>query len=372
MQFHRRLGATEHAIWLRDRVTPLHFVLTAQVQGTIKPEDLRNALDRLQKYHPLLRVKIALQQNGTPYFVEQSTPIPCRILPRLGDAHWQAEAVWELSQSFDWEKAPLIRVVVLSSPEISELMVICHHAIADGKATINLIQEILTLLAHPDTEVSSRSIPPSLESLLPNYKPVSRIQKLLASIVLKMQQFRQCMNSELPVNSALQVDAGYLSSETTTQLIQRCRQAGTTVHAAICTAWLFAIASYDHSSEQTLYCFSPVNLRPYLMSQLEQECGLYITPVRTSHTISPQTQFWQIARSLQSSLKTQIAENLLLKQVQRHEALVATKPSPEFIHQIFNENCTSDVMVTNLGRLAIPQHYGSLFLKAIYGRMALT
>ncbi|MGE5655275.1 MAG: hypothetical protein ACM37W_01425 [Actinomycetota bacterium] len=34
--YYRRLGAMEQELWLRDRATPLHFVLTAQVKGNLR------------------------------------------------------------------------------------------------------------------------------------------------------------------------------------------------------------------------------------------------------------------------------------------------------------------------------------------------
>lgn len=74
--YYRRLGATEQALWLRDRAIPLHFILTAQVTGELQPTALTQALDRLQQRHPLLRVSIVLDRQHNPWFVEQPLPIP--------------------------------------------------------------------------------------------------------------------------------------------------------------------------------------------------------------------------------------------------------------------------------------------------------
>jgi NRPS condensation-like uncharacterized protein len=368
---YRRLGALEQVLWLRDRVIPFHFAVTAQVRGTIDSAALTHALEQLQQRHPLLRVKIALEQNGTPYFVEQSNAIPYRMIARSGDVHWQTEAARELTEPFDWAEAPLIRIVWLYSPDISDLIVVCHHAIADGMTTIKLIQEILSLLEYPHQAVLNCPVPPSLESLLPGNQPISNFLKVLASGMVYWQQFWQRMkprqNHTLPGNSLLQVSAGQLSPEITTQLIQHCRQEGTTVHAAICAAWLFAIAQNDDST-QPLQCFSPVNLRPYFASL--QECGLYISSARTTHTITSQTQFWQLARSLKSDLMQQA--NDIHQYVQQRTALTLANPSPEFVHRLFTKRCSSDVMVTNLGRLSIPQQYGNLFLSAVYGPIVLS
>jgi uncharacterized membrane protein len=177
-------------------------------------------------------------------------------------------------------------------------------------------------------------------------------------------------NTPLPIKAHVQ--SGYLSAAVTAQLIHCCRQEGTTVHAAICTAWLFAIARHHHYSKKIVQCFSPINLRPYLVRQLKQECGIYIAPAQTTHIVTAQTQFWQTARSLKSDLTRQTEANHLLKLAHQHEVLISTNPHPEFVQHLFTQHCTSDVMVTNLGRLVMPQQYGDLVLKAIYGPMVLS
>ncbi|WNZ48079.1 condensation domain-containing protein [Leptolyngbya boryana CZ1] len=372
---YRRLGALEQLLWLRDRVIPFHFAITAQVRGTIDSAALTYALEQLQQRHPLLRVKISLEQKSSPHFVEHSSAIPYRMIARSGETHWQTEAARELTEPFDWAEAPLIRIVWLYSPEISDLIVVCHHAIADGMTTVKLIQEILSLLACPQQAVLNHSVPPSLESLLPDHQPISHFQKVLATGMVYWQQFWQRMkprqNDSLCENSSLQVSAGQFSPEITTQLIQYCRQEATTVHAAICAAWLLTIAQHC-DSKQLLHCLSPINLRPYFANL--PECGLYISSGRTAYTITHQTQFWQLARSLNLDLMQQ-AKNVqqsVQQLVQQHTALICANPSPEFVNHLFRKQYASDVMVTNLGRLSIPQQYGNLFLSAIYGPIVLS
>jgi NRPS condensation-like uncharacterized protein len=377
--YYRLLGAMEQALWLRDLATPLHFVLVAQVSGNLQPTALIQALDRLQKRHPLLRVRITFDQNKKPWFVEQQAAIPCRIMIRQGDQHWQEVAARELQQPFTCSDAPLIRVVLLHSSQISELVVVCHHAIADGLAAINLIEELLSLLGNPDHVMTACSVPLSLEALFPHYQPAQKVSKFLAWGLLQGKQFTQWLKQKsdrmLPqsVSDAWQVDSEMLSSETTTALIQRCHQERTTVHAAICMAVLFAIfLNQEPSAAQTLNCFAPINLRSYLQSDSKQACGLYIAPALTTHTVGAESLFWQTVRSLKSNLKAQGETNYLLKLIQQNEILIGANPNPEMLQQVFLERYASDFMVTNLGRLKIPQQFGHLRLQAIYGPVVLS
>ncbi|NJR52145.1 MAG: hypothetical protein HC780_23825 [Leptolyngbyaceae cyanobacterium CSU_1_3] len=75
----RPLGAAEKMFWLCDRVQPIHFTLTAQIQGEFSSEQLKHALMQVQQRHPLLRVGIALDETEQPWFVEEEANIPLRI-----------------------------------------------------------------------------------------------------------------------------------------------------------------------------------------------------------------------------------------------------------------------------------------------------
>jgi NRPS condensation-like uncharacterized protein len=385
---YRYLGATEQALWLRDRAAPLHFVLTAQVTGAIQFESLRNALDRLQQSHPLLRVQIALDRHQTPYFAPAFVSIPMRVLPRQDAYQWQTEAMQELSQPFDWTEAPLMRVVLLQGIQVSELLLVCQHTIADGLSAVNLLQELLLLLSDSEISLPERLLPATLESLLSEHMPVHRMQVWLARGVLQVQRMQRWLKRRgkrvIFETGNLRIKSGQLSSEVTCTLRDRCRQEGTTVHAAICTGLLFAVACHRSSQltdednkngvnvSPALQCFCPVNLRPYLTPPPEQDCGLYISPVRTTHQVSSDCFFWQVARSLKSDLMAQVEPSHFGKLAQQHAVLMAAKPTPEMVQTIFLDHCNSDVMVTNLGALAIPQQYGNLRLEAVYGPMVLS
>jgi NRPS condensation-like uncharacterized protein len=176
--------------------------------------------------------------------------------------------------------------------------------------------------------------------------------------------------------NAIQVEAGSLSVAMTTKLIDYCRQERTTVHAAISTALLLAIAIQDHFLNQnqakTLKCFFPINLRPYLQQVSTQDCGSYIAPIQTTHNLTRESQFWEVARSLKTAMMAQTEIEQLRQLAQKHEILISAKPSPATVQQVFQKHYSSDLMVTNLGRLAIPQKFGNLRLRAIYGPIVLS
>jgi NRPS condensation-like uncharacterized protein len=166
----RPLGSGEHLFWLSDRVAPSHFCVTAKVVGKITIEKLQQALVWVQQRHPLLRVGIATDTNGKPWFVAESASIPLRIVERLGEEHWLQEVENELSNPFNWNQAPLVRVVLVRSHDISEIIVTCHHAIADGISSAYLLRDILEAMGTPNFEGKVLPEYPAFEDLIPNSK----------------------------------------------------------------------------------------------------------------------------------------------------------------------------------------------------------
>jgi hypothetical protein len=54
----RALGAMERLFWLMDQKHPAHLAVTAEVKGFTKVQSWRNALDAVQRRHPVLSTSI--------------------------------------------------------------------------------------------------------------------------------------------------------------------------------------------------------------------------------------------------------------------------------------------------------------------------
>ncbi|HIK04215.1 MAG TPA: hypothetical protein IGS40_05805 [Trichormus sp. M33_DOE_039] len=362
----RLLGITEQALYLHDRAHPLHFALTAQVQGKIQLESLKIALTHLQQRHPLLRVGITLDKNGNPYFVEQSKPIPVRVVSRQSAEHWEQELEAELVQPFTSDDAPLLRMVWLYSVNISELIITCHHAIADGLSVVNLIRDLLTVLGNPHQPLPSLPPPSPCEILLPDcqHQPAYIGQTLAMKVLLGLK--KRTDKSSPSRRNYPKLRVGSLSPNLTTALIQRCRAENTTVHGVLCAAFGLAIAASE-TSKSSFNCFSPVNVRSFLTSAVTENCGLYIFPALSTNSLTPNLTLWELASSIKAQLRSQTTIENLQSKAMEYERLMAANPNPEMVLQLFKKYYGFDLMVTNLGRLNLPQQFGELQLPALYG-----
>lgn len=371
---YRPLGAEEQLYWLHDQAHPLHFALTAQIKGRFSIDQLQQALGLVQQRHPLLRVRIALDEAERPWFVEDSAPIPLRVVQRQFEQDWQREVEREIATPFIWSQAPLVRVVLVRSShdaESSELIVTSHHSIADGTAIAYLIRDILQAIATPIALREPLAVPPSREDLvagtpeiISSFKPMPKLSRMSGSFA-SVQRPRQ--------NDRQWVSSSSLSAATTQLLVARSRQEQTSVHAAICAAFLLALRRQNHSEQpQNLNCTSPISLRPYLSFANREELSLCISAGRTSHRLSTDADLWNIARSVKHQLSQIMVPDKLFEGIFQEQTWASTLPSPGIVLQAFKEHLGYDICVSNLTRLPIQQQFGAIELQAIYGPVVRT
>jgi hypothetical protein len=69
----RTLGANERIVWLSSEAGGLNFSIMLRFSGPLTEHTVRKALDLLTFHHPLLRVRIELQENQ-PVFTSENVP----------------------------------------------------------------------------------------------------------------------------------------------------------------------------------------------------------------------------------------------------------------------------------------------------------
>jgi Condensation domain len=356
----RYLGAFEHWFWLWDQTNPLQFAIAAKLQGQFSPNQLAIALQQVQHRHPLLRVCIGVDETGRPKFVETDGEIPVRWVARTDDQQWQQELELEMTHSFDWRVAPLLRVVILQAGDESELIIVCHHSIADALSSIYLLRDIVQGLEGKTFKRSDLSTSLSLEEALSRLAPAPEITgkgSLYATIISRRPQPH--------VRSAM------LSAELTQQLIERSRAEQTTVHAAISAAFLLTLTQPPFRSNEPLQCVHPMNVRSYLSLPMPDAFGLYVNSGVTTHSLEPNSAFWDVARSVKSQLlQTDVAEQLA-EDSQTRQATMAELPDTNAFAEMLKQ-LTSQLAVTNLGLIKIPQQYDKIRIEAFYAPAVLS
>lgn len=360
----RLLTPSEHLMWLLGCDRPTNVVLSATIKGAISVNQMTEALSWIQHRHPLLRTRIVIDQQQQPRLVSEGVPaIPLRVIERQNEENWLTEISEELLSPFLWGEQPLARVVLLHSPSGCELLVTYHH-IGDGLSGAYLMRDIWCEITKPG---SCREPLPEIPS----------IDQLLPTVVRKGDKDAVDFNWRIETDSTIQLDETfperlevlhwYFSPLETNRLVARCRLEQTTVHGALCAAFLLSLAVETSSSKETvLRCLSPFNLRNYLTVAVGENFGEYIARVVTTHVLNQQTQFWDLARQVKHQINQAVVDKKIYEGGSKAKSFLKTKPDKIKVRQYAKNITSSDIVITNLGRLEIPVHQGGLELEKIY------
>jgi NRPS condensation-like uncharacterized protein len=364
---YRQLGTEERIVWSYSQLRPIHFVLSAHIIGSLHHAGLQQALSQVQQRHPLLNVKLTLDRDEIPWFINAAAPIPVRLVERHSEQQWQQEVERELANPLDWNQAPLIRVVLLQGQDASDLIITCDHTIADGRSVVFLLQDILRSMSCPDRPLAALSQHPPYEQLTPKFEqkiPAPSFKPSLATAKTK---------PSIPNNSLPRLQAWSLSIAETTALVSACKEAAITVHHMICAAFLLAIRhtqDRDWAEAIPLKCLSPIDIRRFLPA-LAENVGAYFTYHLVIDQVDSDSSLWELARSIKTQLDQKINPEQIFADLPDSETFMSTQPSPTDVIAATEAAIHHDLNVSNLGRLEIAQQYGEIQLTSVYAPSAI-
>ncbi len=336
----------------------LNFAVSARMRGSFALEELQAALESLRHMHPLLAVRISAGGNGSlPCFTTDGVPpISLRVVERILEKDWVGEVEREISQPSNYLTGPLFRCVWLRGLEVSELVLVCDHVTADGYAAIYALRDLLRLLADPHLFFEP-CLPEKMAELVPPAM-LEKIKEVTSAPSEAVADEPPGFLDAGPRHPLSVVPIEFNESETSA-LVVRCRQEGVTVQSALCAAFASLFAERE-LGQPLRWIEIPINIRGRLLKSVEGIYGNYISLVYTGVDCPPGRNEWDIARQVSQDLAAITDEQLFTIPIVM--IAVADKPLTIPIVQ-FNY----DISISNLGRVNIPEQYGSLYLESIYG-----
>lgn len=355
VEIRRPLSPMERWYWICNQISPLNVIVRVHVVGSWAPEDIVWAGARLADEHPLLRVAVAADPDGShPRFVAaRDLGIPVRTVRCDESAAnlWEREVdEVELVTSFDWREGPLARIVdVAQGPEGTEreshdLILTAAHLIADATAVFELLRRLVELAASraattvtvADMALSAprpREPLPPPEALLPKWiNGVPRAAHLIALLIV--DRIASALARPVPLAPTVPVPPADRRTRLTRQeldaaqvakLITRCRQEKVTVHSALAAA--MALAASDSTANgaiagrqrrrATMTIGTPVDFRAELVLPVgRQDAGAYVAAVPVYVPVGPAADLWAAARGAFRDLRWR-------KRFRHHLALVS-------------------------------------------------
>jgi hypothetical protein len=264
------------------------------------------------------------------------------------------------------EQAPLIRSVLIHKPQSAVLIMIAHHAIADGMALVFLIRDLLQVLSGGQIEaLSFSSTAEELLSKLPKGEEIVQAEASQAGAPQAEPALYREGNGLTP-----RVTARKLDENLTAALKERARREGTTVQGALCAALVLAGRKTSSTwRNQSIRVISPINVRTPLGAG--EACGLYLVGGMVPFQPGDSRAFWELARFAKKELSPSQTFQSLSTSLHGLEAIMTKDMDVETAAQIAAVAFARDLMVSNLGQMPYESEIGKLKLEAVWGPTAL-
>ncbi|MCE7069089.1 condensation domain-containing protein [Dyadobacter sp. CY327] len=352
----RTLGAFEKAFWLLDQIDSKDFALAADIKGTEPVEKWQNAIKQVQKRHPNLSVRIVLDELARPTLrhVENMT-IPFRVVHVEQDYRWEQELEKELSERFDTENGPLLRVVLVQKPNSTVLIVAANHTVSDGTSLNFLVRDILLAVTGKELALMYPQVSNDETLDLPGDLPAQTVEN-----VLELKMKTDIVN---PL-----VSSHRFSENLTQNILERARQENTTVHGAICAAVLMASRKLRPEWDETrMELVSPICTRGAL--ELDDNFGLNITTQSVFFEHQRHLSFWNLARMAKAGLDGTNSPEYVTGYLSFFRDIVFGHNDMQLMIDALKQAFNHHIMVTNLVKVRYKTDFGTLKLESVYGPM---
>lgn len=381
---------------------PINFVVAARIRGPFSIDDLRRATRALRCRYPGLAARIVRDADGVlTYCDDETVDFPVYERPADSDDAWLRETMRQIGEPFDTWTGPLCRFVAVRGADFVDLLAVCDHIAADGLSSVQLLRDVCTQLALPETPVEPLPLPSSMMQMLSpelmakkEIRQARRFGPPVLKVVNAYQELKRLVRLLPPSNPDLFPDrpAGEalrrfvaerplwcrswsMSEAETKRLIDRSRAEQTTVHAALCTAFIRAYVAAEYCGRAPKRLIeSPINARPYFRTDVKYGAGLYNSLAYSQVDGRAKTDFWAAARESRRRLDAARADTKLFSGIALADDFLLTC-SPEklrtFAGDIFAQGSRHQLSISNLGRVDMPERVGALEIEAVRGPLVI-
>ncbi len=401
--FKRKLNQRER---VHSKAPNSNISMIATILGNVSIDELKKAIKKMQQRHPILNARLEIDEKKLYIAANDSLEIPLKIVNRISDDQWRDVIIQEHKIPFAMEQGPLIRFILLYSPEISDLIIFSQHAICDGMSLTYLARDLMIYLGNPTKEVVLLPPAPLVnnDNIPSDIKPnlVLRIFSKTINKKWEKSEFLFDYDDFYALHEIYYKHYTYkahlyeLSKDDTEALIIACRKNGVTVNTALIIAFAIAQNQLNPNSPKYLQNFGfAVNLRDLLKNPVAEQFGFFAGGMQLNFKYSEKETFWEavkkfyhIASPAEARKQALVGTlNAFLLNSTLYDAQIfaafghlipATSQSYDKIQAFIKEkkNIVNKMVkkklskgfamaqiMTNLGKTGFPEKYGDLVLK---------
>jgi len=357
----RPLGEQERMLHYVHNIGGLIASHVLHLRGPVDDEELRRALDWLQRRHAMLRAHIEFRSIAVmrlfPWFYRKlawstvgTTPIPLRH----AEGDWRDVLQRDVRRRFPGGRNPRLRAtIVREGSDLHHLIITADHSVGDAQAALAASRDLLDFLADPGAAplTNDSRLPPAMESGHTASSNPKRPFEPSQRFPMKTRWLR-------PARTLF--EKRQLSTEETARLGELTKARRTTLHGAVTAAMLQSAGR--HFGVTTLTALSNAEFRRLMKPPVPNETfGCYIDILRTTHALD--RPYWAVAGDVAFKLIAAIARH-------QHQASVLKVPEPGWYRHELWPTMTSyggmdTFAITTGGDTGFEPHYGPLAFKGI-------
>jgi NRPS condensation-like uncharacterized protein len=381
--------------------------MVARIKGNVSEEMLKNAVAKAQQRHSLLRVRIKDDDDHAQWFTSEGVQeIPIEIVPRKSENDWIKIHAEASKIPYEFETHPAIRFILIQSPDVSELIILCHHIICDGMSLAYLARDLMVHLGDPSREVEVLPAPaPITLDNLPSDVAQSGLVKFLInrmnrqwaeeSVFFDHEDYK-ILTKTYWDNYNHEIFSIELSEEDTSALVARCRKENITVTSAITAAFSGAQSFVEGEKPYHARTVIAASLRDRLPNPPGEAVGYFAAGVELKLKYNHKKSFWENARRFHKKIKPNFTNKKVFAELlnwlyleptffevmnfkklgglvpsdsARYKKLSAFSKKEDVVLRLLKRDKMDSLetvilgpAITNLGRMDFPKTYGALEL----------
>jgi NRPS condensation-like uncharacterized protein len=381
--------------------------MVARIKGNVSKDMLKNAVGKAQQRHALLRVRIKDDSDHGQWFTSDGVQeIPVEIVPRESENDWIRIHAEASKIPYEFETRPAIRFILVQSPDVSELIILCHHIICDGVSLAYLARDLMVHLGDPSREVDVLPAPePITLNNLPGDVSQSGLRKFFINRMNRKwaedsvffdQEDYEILTKTYWDNYTHKIFSIELSEAETSAFVARCRKENVTVTSTLTAAFSSAQSFVEGEKPYHARTVIATSLRDRIPNPPGEGMGFYAAGVELKLKYNPKTSFWENARKFHKKIKPNFTNKKMFGQFldwlyleptfleainfkklgglvspdsSRYEKLSAFSRKEDVVLRLLKRDKmeSPDMMfmgpaITNLGRLDFPKTYSALEL----------
>ena len=162
----RETSSYERVMFYMGNLNPLYFAFKIRVNNNISESELKEALLKVQKKHPLAGIRVEMTPDKKQFITTENVPeIPLREF-NAGETDWKTAVNKELQTCFDIFKGPIVKASMIKRSGITDIIIVFHHAICDGLSSVIFLKDLFLFLADPGLPVNPYMEAPPLIELI--------------------------------------------------------------------------------------------------------------------------------------------------------------------------------------------------------------